>query len=127
MYLTTDYTDYTDSLEFPGQGKKIYARGEISRLNNSIYYFLQYVFIMVVENGFNLRVIHNNRLELDKVFKSLRGAKMAFTKLFKEKAWKNVQAEWSPFYDPDKYWIVEKNQIVLRAMSSCPAAEDLVE
>ncbi len=56
--------------EFPVLGKKINAPGEISRLNNSIHYYLQYVFIMTVEKGFHLVVIHHNRVELEKVFKS---------------------------------------------------------
>ena len=131
----SDYDIVTDQepkpsspFKFPSLGKKIYAPGEISRLNNSIHYFLQYVFIMTVEKGFHLVVIHHNRVELEKVFKSIRGAKIAFAKFFKEKAWKkDVQAEWSPFYDPDKYWIVEKNKIVLRDLASFPAPGDWVE
>ena len=121
-------TNQSTPFKFPGLGNEIYARGEISRLTNSIHYFLDYVYIIAVENGFHLVVIHHRQVMMDKVFKSVRGAKISFSKLFKDKTWKeNIQVDWSRFYSPEKYWIVEKNQIVLRDRASCPAAENLAE
>jgi hypothetical protein len=121
-------TDQRTPFKFPRLGNEIYARGEISRLTNSIHYFLDYVYIIAVENGFHLVVIHRQQVMMDKVFKSVRSAKIAFSKLFKDKTWKeNIQVDWSCFYSPEKYWILDKNQTVLRSRTSCPTGRDLIE
>ena len=110
------------------KGNEIYARGEISRLTNSIHYFLDYVYIIAGENGFHLVVIHHRQVMMDKVFKSVRGAKISFSKLFKDKNCKeNIQVNWSRFYSPEKYWILDKNKNVLLSRTSCPTGRDLIE
>ncbi len=97
-----------------------FAGGEISRLLNSTHFFLECVYIKVDEKGFRLVVLNKNRTEMDKAFNTLRGARIAFCKRFKPKAWgESVLPEWSTFYNPESYWINEKNQIVLRAQPSC--------
>jgi hypothetical protein len=88
----------------------------ISLLINSIYYFLNCVFIMEqteIEKSYRFRliVIHNNRLIYDDYFKSIKGAKIAFQKRFCDRAWReNVKAEWRHVDDPDQPWLDEKLQ-----------------
>ena len=92
-----------------GPWNKREADVEISLLTNSIYYFLQCVFIIKEGEEFRLVVIHNNRVRTDKQFDSLRGARIAFTKLYDELAWEeNVKAQWSHFYPPDAKWLEDK-------------------
>jgi hypothetical protein len=61
---------------------------------------------------YRLVVLHNNKLLYDRFYNSIRGAKIAFQKLFKSKAWfEDVKAIWTIFYPPEKPWLVEKLQI----------------
>ncbi len=49
--------------------------------------------------------LHYHQLILDKTFQSLRGARIAFAKLSRKKAWKeDVFPEWSEFYEPEDNW-----------------------
>jgi len=91
--------------QFESQEKTIY----ISKLINSIYYFISDVFIrtdLIDKKKFTLVAIHNKRVLIYKDYKTPRGAKIAFSRIFKKKAWKeDVKASWSNFYDPDKKWL----------------------
>ena len=80
----------------------------ISMLINSVYYFIQCVFIMKTKNKYRLVVLHNGKVLYDSYYTTERGGKIAFGKLFKYKAWsEGINAEWSHFYDPDKDWLKE--------------------
>ncbi len=82
---------------------------KISMLNNAIYYFIEMVFIMVVEEGYRLVAIHQGRLLADEVYQSAKGAKIAFLKFFSYKGWKEgVKPEWSHFYPPNSAWLGRK-------------------
>jgi hypothetical protein len=81
----------------------------ISMLINSIYYFIECVFILRTQNKYRLVVLHHSRVLLDKYYQTVRGCRIAFEKLFKNKAWdETIKPEWSHFYDPDKEWLQEK-------------------
>ena len=81
----------------------------ISMLINSIHYFIECVFILRAQNKYRLVVLQHSRVLLDQDYPSERGCRIAFTRLFKEKAWdETIKAEWSHFYDPDKEWLEEK-------------------
>ncbi|MDQ1350081.1 MAG: hypothetical protein QG657_382, partial [Acidobacteriota bacterium] len=81
----------------------------ISLLINSIYYFIDTVFIMVVRGGYRLMVIHKRKLLTDKKYRTLRGARIGFVKLWGEKAYRDdVMPLWSNFYDPVHRWIDKK-------------------
>jgi hypothetical protein len=83
----------------------------ISSLINSIYYFIESVFILKIKDKYRLVVLHDNRVLTDKYYQTGRGCKIAFQKLFKDKAWsKEIKAHWSHFYDPDKDWLGKKCQ-----------------
>ena len=73
----------------------------VSHLLNSFKYFLQHVLILCYGDYFRLLVIHECKLLSDRCYKSFKGAKIAFLKLFSDKAWKpDVIPEWSVFYNP---------------------------
>ena len=86
-------------------GEKIF----ISYLINSIYYFIQDVFIIKINSMYRLVARHNNIVLIDYYYDTVRGCRIAFQKFFKDKAWsEEVKAQWSHFYDPDKEWLEEK-------------------
>ena len=84
---------------------------KVSLLINSIYYFIESVFIMAVKDGYRLVVMHRGRLLTDRTYKSVKGARIAFLKLYGYKAWREgARAEWSIFYPPEPQWLNKKFQ-----------------
>jgi hypothetical protein len=85
----------------------------ISRLLNSIYYSIGICFILKgskSDKPFRLLAIDDREKKVlfDGYYTSLKGARIAFVKFFKNQAWsENVAAEWSFFYPPDADWINE--------------------
>jgi len=78
----------------------------ISILLSSIYYFLDYVFIIISDKDYRLLVIHNNRVLWDKNYKTVRGARISFAKRFKHMAYNLLKTnEWSHCYRPEKEWL----------------------
>lgn len=84
---------------------------KVSLLINSIYYFIESVFITSVKDGYRLVVMHQGRLLTDRTYKTVKGARIAFLKLYGYKAWREgTKAEWSVFYPPESQWLNEKFQ-----------------
>ncbi|MCU0286901.1 MAG: hypothetical protein MUF15_10940 [Acidobacteria bacterium] len=82
---------------------------QISLLVNSIYFFIESVFIISVDGGYRLIAIHQGRLLTDETYKTSRGARIAFSKFYGYKAWKDgIKAQWSRFYSPEAKWIGDK-------------------
>jgi hypothetical protein len=79
----------------------------ITSLLNAIYYFIEIVYILKLETGhYRLVAIHHGHVLTDLEYGTIRGAKIAFSKLYRHKPWqKGVRAEWTPFYKPEKKWI----------------------
>jgi len=77
----------------------------ITVLANSIYYFFQHVLILEEKKRFRLVVIHDNRILFDKQYKTPRGARISFEKLFNEKKVSHEEAEWSSLYPPEPGWL----------------------
>jgi hypothetical protein len=83
----------------------------ISLLINSVYYFIESVFIAETSAGYRLCVIHHSAVLADEMYKTLKGAKIGFARRFGYKAWQEgVKPDWSPFYPPGKTWLKEKLQ-----------------
>ena len=81
---------------------------QISRLINSIFYFIDVVFILKKDDKYRLIALHRRRELIDSTYPTFRGAKIAFSKFNKDKPWKkDVKAEWSHFYNPDKSWLAD--------------------
>jgi hypothetical protein len=82
---------------------------EISRLNNSIHYFIDCAFIIKLKNIYRLVAFFHSQVILDKYYPTERGCRNIFQKIFKKQAWKeDVKADWSHFYPPDQDWLEEK-------------------
>jgi len=83
----------------------------ISRLVNSVFYFIDCVYIIKLSNNYRLVALHQQHVLCDKYYSTERGCKIAFQKMFKDKAWsEEVTADWSHFYDPDKKWLSKKQK-----------------
>jgi hypothetical protein len=82
-----------------GNGKAL----KVSHLQNSIYYFLQGVSIIQQDSGYRLLVLHQGRLLDDNTYKTVKGARIGFSKRYKYKLWnQGVGPEWGPFYTPEE-------------------------
>ncbi|MCI0470536.1 MAG: hypothetical protein L0Y73_02650 [Candidatus Aminicenantes bacterium] len=80
-------------------------------LINSIYYFLEYVFIIKKGNNFQLIVMHRGRTLLNKTYGSAKSAKVAFSNMYRHKVWKpGTKPDWSHFYNPDNKWFHERTK-----------------
>jgi len=94
------FVQHEPGVAAPGAGTNIAV------LMNSVYYFLQYVFIIASEVDYQLVVLHNNRILTDSHYETMRGAKIAFYKMYNRKAWEvGVRANWSHIYNPDRDWL----------------------
>lgn len=72
-------------------------------LINPAYYFLECVYILFKKDYYRLIVLHNGRVLTYRNYRTLRGAKIAFQKIYKNKAWKEgVKANWAHPY-PGNY------------------------
>lgn len=88
---------------------------KISYLINAVYWFIENVFIVRDENGCRLVTIHQGRLLVDKNYKNVKSARIAFTRFFKNKTWKKeIKPFWSPFYTPNPEWLKQKFEILKR-------------
>lgn len=91
-------------------GMKKSAR--VCTLINSIFYFVGNVFIADNGDTFRLIAYHNGDILIDQSYPTLRGAKIAFSKLFGYRSWRNnVRAEWSKFYSADISWLDVKTDM----------------
>jgi len=87
----------------------------ISVLMNSVYFFLEHAFIVSDKNNYRLFVRHRNEVLADQDYKSLRGAKIAFSKLFQQNAFDKDYShpQWSPLYTPERNWLYKNFQSFL--------------
>jgi hypothetical protein len=89
--------------EKPAPAKKAAQSGkkEISLLINSAYYFIECVYISRLDDGFRLIALHQGTVLMDAIYETARGARIAFSRLYKNRTWKEgVKAEWTNFYSP---------------------------
>ena len=96
---------FSDHKEYFTAGKE----AKICMLINAVYFFLESVFIVIAEDHCRLVIIHNHKLIVDQCYDSLRGAKIAFYRMYKNKGCiPGVNNEWSSSYVPDKKWLLQK-------------------
>ena len=99
----------------------------ISRLLNSIYYFLDCVFIVFSEENYRLVILHYDKVIMDADYHTLRGAKIAFAKYFGERAWaEDVHPQWSYSYRPDRRWFDEKLALLKRTHAGAGARASIM-
>jgi hypothetical protein len=98
---------------------------KISRLLNSIQFYLECAFIIHEEKGCCLIILHNGKVLMDTHYNTLRGAKIAFTKFFGRRAWQeDVKPSWSHAYHPDEAWMCEHFEVLKRSRMQQAAAEE---
>lgn len=81
---------------------------KICTLINSACYFISDVYIVEKDHKgyFRLCAAHQGKTLIHKEFETLRGAKIAFAKLFKHRCGKqDIRSHWSHFYEPDLKWL----------------------
>jgi hypothetical protein len=77
---------------------------KVCHLQNSIYYFLQRVSIIQEEEGCRLLIMSRERLLDETMYKTVRGARISFSRRYKNKLWeKGVEPLWGPFYTPGNW------------------------
>ncbi len=85
----------------------------VYRLSNSVYYFIESVYIIVGKNNYRLVALKHSRVLYDQNYKTLRGCKIAFSKLFNHRTWKdNVKAFWTDAYQTEQGWHENINNTV---------------
>ncbi|MCP5106159.1 MAG: hypothetical protein GY950_22425 [bacterium] len=86
---------------------------KISILISSIYFFLDFVFILSDGECLRLVVIHNKELLTFKKYKTVKGAKIGFYRQYRHKAWKGaIKPNWSVFYRPAAEWLRERWEVI---------------
>ena len=81
----------------------------ITLLSNSAHYFLESVFIIQTAESCRLVVYLKGRRLTDKCYKTMKGARIAFTRLYRNYAYNDtVLPEWTHFYHPQKLWLKER-------------------
>lgn len=68
---------------------------EITQLLNSFHYYLSHVYIVVKDDEYRLVVLRHNKVLTDRHYKTLEGAKIAFSRMYGNQAWK---AEIKPYW-----------------------------
>ena len=85
----------------------------ILKLINSIYWSLADVLILFEKGNYRIVVLHKQMVLLNRCYSTIRGCKIAFTKIFKDNAWrKYIKPEWSHWYTPDHKWLEKKLSIL---------------
>ncbi|NIM18065.1 MAG: hypothetical protein GTO45_39320 [Candidatus Aminicenantes bacterium] len=81
----------------------------ISVLKNSALYFIDSVLLIAVKGKYQLVVIHDATVLWNKVYTTIRGARIAYQKVFKKKSFQErIKADWSYFYPPEPDWLNER-------------------
>jgi hypothetical protein len=97
----------------PKSSLSVDVETKISMLVSSIYYFLDFVYIIAEGGGFRLVVMHNKELLTYRTFKTLSAARRAFSRLYGAKVWKEgLKPNWSVFYHPAAKWLDERKKVI---------------
>ncbi|MCU0289752.1 MAG: hypothetical protein MUF15_25580 [Acidobacteria bacterium] len=83
---------------------KIDQDKKITVLLNSVYFFIEHVYVLFLDKTYKLIVIHDYELLINKEYKTLRGAKIAFIKFFGYKAYEDEKPLWSSLFYPILDW-----------------------
>lgn len=97
---------------------------KISRLLNSIQFYLECAFIVHEDKGCRLIILHSGKVLMDTRYNTLRGAKIAFTKYFGRRAWQeDVKPSWSHAYHPDENWVKQHSEVIKNYRKLHPVEE----
>jgi hydroxymethylpyrimidine pyrophosphatase-like HAD family hydrolase len=89
-------------------------RKKITFMINSGRYLLNYVMVVFEDLGYRLVVNRSGDIITDKIYETLKGAKIAFLKFHHFLAHnEEVKPIWSHVYVPEEEWLREKLQLKL--------------
>jgi len=95
--------------ENPFQINKKDIHGKIFSLSNTHHYFIHFAIILCLSKGYRLLVQDENSILTDKIFETLRGAKVAFHKLYSYRQYGNgCKPRWSHLYHPERQWLIDR-------------------
>lgn len=84
-------------------------KNRISRMINSVFYFLKFVFILKEGNHYRLVVIEHRNKIIDLKYKSLKGAKIACIRRLRHRFNnREMKPVWSFLYPADEKWLKDK-------------------
>jgi hypothetical protein len=88
--------------------EKIIVDGMICLLLNSTHFFIHRT-LVINENGkYRLLVMGKSQIFHDSSYETLRGAKIAFSRIFSNTKFHDViLPRWSDFYEPDEKWLLK--------------------
>jgi hypothetical protein len=90
----------------------------ISMLLNAIHYYLDCAIIIHSAQQFRLAVFHRNTVLFDKPYTTLKGAKIAFHKIYRHQVCiEGVEARWDE-YAPEYSWIEKKIAILEKSQET---------
>ena len=89
--------------------KESSAPETITLLSNSAHYFLESVFIVVYPDCCRLVVYLKGKRLTDKSYDSMKGARIAFARIYRDNAFSNdVFPEWTHYYNPQRIGLQER-------------------
>ena len=80
----------------------------ISRMINSVFYFLKFVFILKEGSHYRLVAIEDSNKIIDMKYNTLKGAKIACIKRLRNRFNNKMKPVWSFLYPADEKWIEDK-------------------
>ena len=82
---------------------------KIILLENAVYYFIDYVLIILEPDAYRLVVIADGCKTIDKCYSSIKGAKIAFFRFFKHRAQQGfTKPRWSVIFPPEQEWLDDR-------------------
>jgi len=78
-------------------------------LENAVYYFIDYVLIILEPGAYRLVVIADGGKRIDRYYDTIRGAKIAFFRSFKHRAREGfTKPKWSIVFPPGEKWLDDR-------------------
>ncbi len=84
---------------------------KIMSLLNACYYYFDKVLIIEEKNNYSLVVSSQSRVYVDQPYESIRGAKIAFSRMYRGKTWDDrVNPRWSEPYVAEAWWLEDRKR-----------------
>lgn len=112
--LTPSPEDQLDDESYRKINDSMISKGVgVAILTNSYYYFIETVFVIFHKGVYRLVALNRSKIIMNTVYPSLRGAKIAFLRKFREKSWdESLQPNWTELYEPEADWLKDKVKLL---------------
>lgn len=98
----------------------------MSLLASSFAFFIDTVFILRQASGYRLVVIHNKQVLTDRCYASVRGARIAFSRIY---GWRSCHEDaatnWTIFYQPCQSWLTERVEYLSASSGKAASSVDI--